>query len=57
MTEHEGLIVFFFFKEVLPLFVGLQGQNCDKSQGLNLLGQQAQSKWLTCSMATFDGGI
>jgi hypothetical protein len=57
VTEHEGLVVFFFFKEVLPLFVGLQGQNCDKSQGLNLLGQQALSKWLTSSMVIFDGRI
>jgi hypothetical protein len=55
VTEQEGLAV--IFSQVSPLFVGVQGQNCDRSQGLNLLGQQAQSKWSTCSMVAFNGGI
>jgi hypothetical protein len=38
VTEQEGLAVIFSFKEVLPLLVRVQGQNCDKSQSLNLLG-------------------
>jgi len=56
VIEQEGLVVIFSFK-VSPLLVGVQGQNSDRSQGLNLLGQQAQSKWSTCLMATFNGGI
>jgi hypothetical protein len=48
---------YFLSQEVSPLLVGVQGQDCDRSQGFNLLGQQVQSKWSTCSMVAIDGGI
>ncbi len=39
MTEQEGLEVIFSLKKFCHLLVGVQGQNCDRSQGINLLGQ------------------
>ncbi len=54
MTEQEGLVVIFSLKKFRHYLLGYKAK---RSQGLNLLGQQAQSKWLTCSMVTLDGGI
>ncbi len=45
----------------MPLLVGLQGQNCNKSQGFNILGEQVQPKWSLAKwlllMEEFDFGI
>jgi hypothetical protein len=39
MTELESFEVIFSLKKFCHLLVGVQGQNCDRSQGINLLGQ------------------
>jgi len=40
VIKQEDLVNIFFFEEMLPLLVEVQHQKCDKSQGLNLFGQQ-----------------
>ncbi len=58
MTEHEGFVVIFSFKKFRHYLLGYKAKILtDHAQGLNLLGQQAQSKWSTCLMVTLDGGF
>jgi hypothetical protein len=57
MIEQESLVVIFSLKKFHHYLLGYKAKIVIDHKVFNLLGQQVQSKWLTCLMAVINGGI